>query len=119
MLEVKTKTLSARVPAALADEFGNWCKAHNTTVSEQIQSLFNRVKMPADKDMIVVDKQTNDWLFTLAGGSAVAVLVYKAIVSVLTDKYPMMSIEDIKLYALGGAVMTGILGGVGINQLLK
>ena len=113
--------ISARVPVKFKEDFVNWAKANNTTVSEHIQNLFENVDgdFIPKADSVKIDNSLRDMLLAVGGGSAIAVLVYKAIVAILTDKYPLMSKDDIEMYAIGGAVFSGILGGIGVNKLIN
>lgn len=119
---METKTISARVPLKFANEFSDWAKANNSTVSAEIQKMFEKVDQKnylMKTDSTFIDESTKDFLLTLAGGSTIAILVYKAIATILADKYPMMDSDEIKAYAIAGAAASGLLGGIGINKLLK
>ena len=115
-------TISARVPVQFKTDFNNWCKANNTTISEHLQSVFENVDTKTylpKADAVNVEPDVKKTLMSLGGGSMIAYFVYKGIVTMLTDKYPMIEKEDIKLYAISGAATVGLLGGIGINKLMK
>ena len=115
-------TISARVPVQFKNDFSNWCKSNGTTVSEHLQRVFENVDTNTflpKSESVVVDKETRGTLLSLGGGSAIAILVYKGIVALLTDKYPLMEIEQVKLLAVSGAATTGLLGGIGLHKLLN
>ncbi len=115
-------TISARVPVQFKTDFNNWCKANDTTISEHLQSVFENVDTKTyvpKADAVNVDGEMKHTLVALGGGTMIAYFVYKGIVRMLTDKYPMIEKEDIKLYALAGATTVGLLGGIGVNKLIN
>lgn len=117
-----TKTISARVPVKFHEEFTNWAKANDTTVSAQMQRMFEVVSTDTffpDVDSVKVDKETRGTLLSLGGGSTVALLVYKGLIALLTDKYPLKDPNELKMYAIAGASTVGLLSGIGIHKLMN
>lgn len=114
--------ISARVPVKLKTDLTNYCKGNGTTVSEYIQSMFENVDRDTflrKADATVVDNETRGTLLALGGGSAIAILVYKGVMALLTDKYPLMDETEAKALSVGAAGVVGILGGIGIHKLIN
>ncbi len=119
---METKTVSARVPVKFANELKNWTSANGKTVSEHLVDVFatldNETFLPKTNE-VEVEEETQGILLSLGGGGAIALLTYKGIMALLNEKYPTLSNEDTKLYAIAGASAVGLLGGIGIHKLIN
>lgn len=117
MSTLNTKVISARVPIEFANNLTDYCSRQGITISKYLQDGFSST--PADGanfDKISVPDDTIEFLTSVAGGGACAVLGYKGIKWALEGKYDE---DTVNMLAFVGAAAVGLLSALGIKKLLK
>lgn len=120
-MAIKTDMVSLRIEPQLRKELKSLCKSHNCTMSDVmrdgiVHKTGGAIKLFESPDP---DDDVAKLLTTIAGGSTVGILSYKAIYEALKNKFADMEEGELQTYAILSGVVTAILTGIGLNKLLK
>jgi len=116
------KVMSVRLPQEMISEIKRTAQAENTNVSAMFRDKFTDIGQPnlfAEKS-IQVDKGIADHLWSIGGGSAIGLMVYKAVyqrLGALEDGNKWK--EQRELLSLVSGVGSALIVGYGILKLVK
>jgi hypothetical protein len=121
-MAVKSDIITLRIEPAMRKELKALCKSHDCTMSDVMRDGIIHKTGGAIKlfEAPEPDKELANFFVELGGGSIVGILSYKAIYEVLKNKFGDKKDDgELQLYAVSGGLITAILSGYGIKQLMK
>ena len=129
---MKTTTISLRVPLDFKAEIQSICKTKGVTLSDfclakltpnnQIAPINAKVLQSLSEGGNVIENELPEGLHNLlgvTGGLFVGIIIYNALKENLSKNNPEWDEEKIQAIAFAGGVTSGLLSGVGIQQVSK